>query len=49
MNFQLADLTTEQKQKLKDVEEELDLVLIAWDKENMTNEEYDQRYENDRI
>lgn len=47
--FQIADLTADAKQKLKSLEEELDLVLIAWDKNEKDTDEYYQSYEHDRI
>ncbi|SFD52366.1 hypothetical protein SAMN05428981_101760 [Bacillus sp. OV194] len=35
--FDLAQLTSEQKAKLDHMEKELDVVLIAWDKQGNTN------------
>lgn len=51
-SYDLASLTNEQKEKIKQLERELNVVLIAWkpyQQEFMSEKEYDDLLEDDRL
>jgi hypothetical protein len=51
-DYYLAQLAEEQKHKINQLENELGVVLIAWEKENeeaLQNQDYYEMYEGDRF
>lgn len=48
--YKLADLSNEQNKQINDLEEQLDIVLVAWEKGNQVgSQDYYKAYEDDRL
>lgn len=48
-NYELANLTEDQYNKIKSLENELGCVLIAWDDQSNSKKNYYDMYEDDRL